>query len=141
MRRLASCAGLAALVLALPAAAADLAETTAGGVYAPAQAEHGLEIYADHCVACHAEGMKGGPGAPPLIGASFKAGWEGETVGSLLDYLRTTMPTGQAGALKDQEYADVLAAVLQANGYPPSSNGGEIATDPAALENVTIGGE
>lgn len=112
--------------------------TGSAGLYSEAQAARGLAVYEKHCVACHAAGMTGGPGSPPLKGEIFLIGWRGEKVGVLLEQIHLTMPTGLAGSLADQEYADVLAAVLQANGFPPSADGSELATDPAALMDVTI---
>jgi mono/diheme cytochrome c family protein len=109
------------------------------GVYTAAQAARGLVVYKAHCVTCHAEGMTGGQGAPPLTGKVFMVGWQDETVGALYDYLRTMMPTGQAGSLKPQEYADALAAILQANGFPPSTDGQELPPDSAKLAGAAIG--
>jgi mono/diheme cytochrome c family protein len=125
----------AALILAALFASPAPAE---GGLYSAAQAERGQAVYDRHCVACHAAGMTGGgAGSPPLVGQIFMIGWRGESVGALLDYLRTTMPTGMAGSLTDQEYADVLALMLQANGVPADA-GVELGTDPEALMDVAI---
>ncbi len=120
-------------------ASADDSRSALEGVYSEAQAARGLAVYAEHCVTCHAEGMTGGPGSPPLAGRVFMIGWERETVGALYDYLKTTMPTGRAGALEDQQYADVLAAVLAANGFPSSADGGDLPPDPAALGGIMLG--
>jgi mono/diheme cytochrome c family protein len=128
---------LASLLLAAPAAAQN--RTASDGVYAEAQAERGRAIYQSHCVICHGPDMTGGPGSPPIVGRAFMIGWRSESVGALLDHLRTTMPTGQAGALTDQEYADVLSVILQTNGYPASADGTELATDPVELMDVTMG--
>jgi mono/diheme cytochrome c family protein len=119
------------------AGAADFA--AASGVYSEAQAERGAQVYESHCIACHAAGMNGGPGAPPLTGRIFLVGWQAETVGTLYDYLKTTMPTGAAGTLSDQQYADALALILKTNGFPTSADGAELAPDPAALAAIAIG--
>jgi mono/diheme cytochrome c family protein len=129
---------LALLLTGAPALAED-ARTAADGIYSEAQAARGLAVYDAHCMVCHASGMTGGAGSPPLVGRAFLIGWRTETVGALLEQLRATMPTGQAGSLSDQQYADVLSAMLKANGFPPSSDGAELAADPAALEGVTLG--
>lgn len=121
-----------------PAYAED-ALLASDGVYSEAQVARGLEVYEAHCLSCHAKGMTGGPGSPPLAGRIFMIGWEAKTVGALYDSLKTTMPTGKAGSLTDQEYVDVLAAILAANGFPPDKESGELTADPASLEGILIG--
>lgn len=128
---------LAALLLAGPAIAGE--GTAADGIYSAAQAERGAAVYERSCVACHAPDMTGAPGSPPLVGRLFMIVWEGETVGALYDYLKTMMPTGAAGTLTDQQYADVLALLLETNGFPASAEGAELAPDPAALAAIAIG--
>ncbi len=136
MRRLWVAAALAATTTAAP----SLAEGGAAqGVFSTAQAERGAAVYEQHCIACHAAGMAGGPGSPPLVGRIFLIGWQAETLGVLFDHLKTTMPTGAAGTLTDQQYADAMALILQANGFPPSADGSEIAPDSPALSEIVIG--
>jgi quinoprotein glucose dehydrogenase len=130
---------LVPLLVAASAAAQDEGPTAADGVYSAEQAERGRAVYQSYCVICHGPELTGGPGSPPLVGRAFLIGWQRESVGALLDNLRTTMPTGQAGALTDRQYADVLATILEANGFPPSLDGAELPIDPAALEGVTLG--
>jgi alcohol dehydrogenase (cytochrome c) len=133
------CAFFVAAAAVLAPAESGAADLAAEGVYSEAQAERGAQVYAGHCVACHAAGLEGGPGVPPLTGRIFLVGWQGETLGVLFDHLKTTMPTGAAGTLTDQQYADALALILQANGFPASPDGAEIAPDSAALGGIGIG--
>jgi hypothetical protein len=35
--------------------------------------------------------------------------------------MKTTMPPGRAGTLSDTDYVDLLAAILEANGFAPGS--------------------
>lgn len=133
---------LIAATCALAFASGALAEDTSAarsvwdGIYTDAQAERGAALYAEHCVACHQENFGGAPGTPPLIGPAFTYLWDGETVGALYEIVRTTMPSGQAGLLSDQEYLDVLTTVLQANGFPAAESGDELPPDPAVLDAI-----
>ena len=47
------------------------------------------------------------------------------------------MPPGQAGALADQEYADVLATMLQRSGFPTGVQF-ELSYNPEEIEQVMI---
>jgi len=87
----------------------------AAGLYTEAQAERGKALYAGACALCHGPEMGGGPAAPALTGPEFQFGWNGRSVGELLEYVHKNMPPGQAGSLTDQQYADVVAAMLKTN--------------------------
>jgi len=119
------------------AVAEDAASRTVWeGVYAAEQAEAGLSVYATQCQQCHAETMRGGPGAPGLVGPGFQFGWDEKTVGELFAFIKENMPAGAAGSLTDQQYIDVTAAILQENGFPA----GEAALQPEseALDQILI---
>jgi hypothetical protein len=67
--------------------------------------------------------MQGGlGGAAALIGPEFQFSWNDKSVGALFVILRAKMPPGAAGSLSDQAYADIVAAILQKNGFPASIN-------------------
>lgn len=107
------------------------------GVYSAAQAEHGAMLFSDQCASCHGPEMKGGPGAPALVGPDFEFSWDKMPVGGLYDYVRMFMPPGQAAAVSDAEIVDIVAALLKGNGFPAS----ETATLPPtkdALDTITI---
>lgn len=107
------------------------------GVYTDAQAERGEKVYADQCAACHGADMKAGAGAPSLAGPEFTFGWEKKPLGGLFDFVRANMPPGQAGSLKDEEYAAILAAMLKRNGFP-SGTAAALATSKADLDGITF---
>ena len=111
--------------------------STLDGIYTGAQAERGLTIYTDHCEMCHAPNFTGNPGAPPLTGLEFLFNWDGMSMAALLDYVKTMMPPGEVGSLSDQEYVDVVATVLQANGFP-AEDSAELPTDPDALAGLAF---
>ena len=101
--------------------------------------QQGKTLYtAQQCVTCHGEGMRGTPGAPALADAGFRAAWKGRTVQSLLNCTRTTMPPGRQGALSDEEYLSLIAAMLDANGFKPGT-GAALKVDPRALEGIVLG--
>jgi mono/diheme cytochrome c family protein len=85
------------------------------GVYTAAQAERGHVAYETRCVQCH-EGLEAdGPG---LMDKAFLDRWREDTLAPLFTFVTTTMPGNRPGSLDAQEYADVLAYLLEANGLP-----------------------
>jgi len=89
----------------------------------PAQ---GAKVYAEKCVACHAEGGKGGgsPGAGPLAGgAPLTNGIETpKTIGNyyayattVFDYIRRAMPFNMPRSLPDSEVYALTAYILSLN--------------------------
>jgi cytochrome c len=86
----------------------------------------GAKIYAEKCVACHAEGGKGGgaPGAGPLVGgAPLTNGIETEkTIANyyayattVFDYIRRAMPHNTPRSLTDNEVYALTAYILALN--------------------------
>jgi quinoprotein glucose dehydrogenase len=63
------------------------------------------------------EDLGGHEYAGALAGYPFQMKWEDASVAEVFGRIRT-MPLGAAGSLTTQEYLDILAYVLQANGYP-----------------------
>jgi hypothetical protein len=74
---------------------------------------------------------------PSLAGASFLNTWRGDTLGSLAACIRTTMPPGAAGRLRDAEYRDLVAALLEANGFPASKSAERSLLD-TAIDDVVV---
>jgi hypothetical protein len=54
--------------------------------------------------------------APPLAGESFRAIWGGRSVRELFDTAKT-MPPANPGSLTDATYTNIVAYILQVNGY------------------------
>jgi hypothetical protein len=54
---------------------------------------------------------------PPLAGEAFTAVWAGRSVRELFDTAKTSMPPANPGSLSDATYANLIAYVLQMNGY------------------------
>jgi len=87
-------------------------------------AREGLEVYRQHCLACHGADGEGGPNDRLAGGRGTLAGNSPvRTVGSywpyattLFDYLRRAMPYTAPGSLDDEELYAVTAYVLYLNG-------------------------
>lgn len=109
---------LATLGLAASASAQMGATSVWQGVYTPEQATRGSAVYVARCGACHGAAMNGTGEAPALVGGEFISHWDTLTLGDLFDRVRTTMPQNQPKSLSRDEYADVLAYLLQYNGFP-----------------------
>ncbi len=123
-------ASLAAAVL-LGSVAATLAAVVAGqeasvsvwdGVYTDSQAARGRELYAAHCTVCHGATLGGVGEAPALTGPRFVSDFDGLTLGAVFERIRTTMPLDAPAGLQRAEYCDILAFVLQINGFPSGPN-------------------
>ena len=132
-RRDAAAVGLMALVLGLGTAAAGAAQTPAAGVYTAAQAQSGRAIYERECAVCHQANLQGSFEAPQLAGESFLRFWADLSPGDLFVRVSGSMPPGEEGSLTDEEYVDVVAYLLEANGAPA---GGAVLT---AAADVPIG--
>lgn len=87
------------------------------GVYTPEQAARGREAYEASCSRCHLEDLTGASGRP-LVGSRFWQDWGEDTLQSLSNVTRATMPQGAAGSLSDSAYFDIVAYILERNGYP-----------------------
>lgn len=94
--------------------------TVQDGLYSEPQAARGKEAYSRACAPCHMDDLGGHEYAGALAGYPFQLKWEDASVAELYGRIRT-MPLGAAGSLTGQEYLDILAYVLQANGYPAGS--------------------
>ena len=92
---------------------------SADGGFTTDQAAAGWSVYGVQCQECHGPALEGMEHAPPLAGVEFLNSWAGQTTDALLAYLRDEMPPGQAGALSESSYLDLVAYVLESNGAVP----------------------
>jgi S-disulfanyl-L-cysteine oxidoreductase SoxD len=102
--------------------------TVRDGVYHPEQAQRGRTIYDTKCAACHDGGTMG----PELWGEAFLAQWDSKSVGAFFTRIQTTMPEDAPGSLSEHDILDLVAYVLQTNGFQPGDsaipNAGALAT-------------
>jgi mono/diheme cytochrome c family protein len=95
-------------------------KTVWSGVYSEAQAAQGRALYEESCSRCHAPDLTGRVGGS-LKEDTFFRDWSGKTLGAYYERIRTTMPRGAAGSLSDSAYLQIIAYILQVNGFPVSS--------------------
>ena len=117
-RGLASAAGFAAMAVAPGMAASAAGQAAEDGVHTAAQAASGRAIYERECAACHQANLQGSFEAPQLAGESFLRFWADLSPADLLVRISGSMPPGEEGSLTDEEYLDVVAYLLEANGAP-----------------------
>ena len=77
------------------------------------------------------------PGSPPLKGATFISKWTDLSLGNLFERSRISMPQNAPGSLSRQQNADILACILQGNGYPPGNE--ELGLTKEALDTIRVG--
>jgi hypothetical protein len=97
---------------------AGAARSVLDGVYTRAQADRGVAAYTEHCARCHRDDLRGNPEAMPLTGTRFTDTWREDTLFSLFDHMATRMPREPRTTLPTPMYVDILAFILQFNGYP-----------------------
>lgn len=104
------------------------------GIYSEAQAARGALAYTENCASCHANDLRGNSNSPALTGISFLFLWEGRDLAELFARVSTDMPTDRPGSLSADTYLDLLAFLLQHNGYPAST----ASLDMARLEGEPV---
>ncbi len=117
-------------------------KTTWDGVFTAAQADRGRSNFlAGRCGGCHKLDLTGDRG-PALKGDDFLAHWENGSVVTLFDKIRETMPPNGANEVTDDAKVDIVAYLLQQNGYPAGK--AELRADSDSLgiiELVRKGGQ
>lgn len=105
---------------------ANTASTGGGGGDGNAQAERGAKLYADNCASCHGDKGEGSGGGPAIVGkdalptdppkGAKSRAMKFNNANDVFKYIKDKMPDDNPGGLKDDEYWDVLAFDLKANG-------------------------
>lgn len=117
-----------ALVVGTVTASAEDPRTILDRVYSVPQAERGEGLFRKHCIACHQQAEFAEP--------SFSATFEGQTLGDVYGFVSTSMPEGNAGSLKPDEYAAVIAYFLRMGGFPVGAE--DMPADKAVLSKIGI---
>jgi S-disulfanyl-L-cysteine oxidoreductase SoxD len=110
--------GVGALVVLSGLAAQAQGRKAGDGVYSAEQAVRGAETYEKACASCHMADLRGEGFAPALNGDAFALRWETGKLGDLFKIVKGTMPADNPGSLTAAQYAEVVAFMLKANGYP-----------------------
>jgi mono/diheme cytochrome c family protein len=97
--------------------------------FLPSQATRGAAVYSETCGQCHQPGQ--------LIGQNFVELWNDRRVYDFYSLVRSTMPLDNPGGLKDQEYLDVVAYLLQAN-HQAAPKADSLKADTASLRGTKI---
>jgi mono/diheme cytochrome c family protein len=96
--------------------------------YSAEQAVRGQRVYEATCARCHPPGH--------LDGETFEVGWNERRVFDLYSLVTNTMPQDKPGSLRDDEYIDVIAYLLQRNHVPASNVA--LRADTAAMRDARI---
>ncbi len=136
MGQIVACGVLALGVAQAPAGVRAQTKVVADGVYTAEQATRGAAAYEKACASCHMSDLRGESFAPALNGDAFALRWENGKLADLHKIIKGTMPADSPGSLGAQEYADIVAFLLKANGYPA---GQALSDDPAGSAGILFG--
>ena len=107
------------------------------GVYTAAQAQRGKEQYQkSSCAGCHGGNLEGQGMAAALKGETLLKTWNGRTVYDLYARIITTMPQDDPGSLTPEAGIDIVAFLLEANGFPAGM--AELVPGSETLKKVKI---
>jgi mono/diheme cytochrome c family protein len=87
------------------------------GIFTTDQSKRGEAVYNANCAMCHQPDLGGKEPVPELAGDKFLSHWLNHSVGELDTRVSTTMPQGKPGSLTPDQYLDVIAFILDANGF------------------------
>ncbi len=116
-----ACALIMGAVVVWSVCALASQKTTNDGIYSEAQADAAKAPYVKLCSECHAFTVAAlkQPKDLPLGDEPFLKKWEGRTLDELLTLIVTTMPNDGSAVVSDEEALNLLAYVLQQNGFAP----------------------
>ena len=89
-----------------------------GVTFTAEQAERGSIVFSASCWGCHGRQLQGGDG-PPLVGRDFLIRWSipTRTLDDLFAQIQVFMPKDLPESLPLESYVDVVAYILEQNGY------------------------
>jgi len=99
------------------------AQTTNDGIYSTAQANGAKAQFQKICADCHAftVAAKKAPKDLPLGDEPFLDQWNGRPLSELITLIALTMPNDGSAVVSEAEAVDLVAYILQQNGYPAGS--------------------
>jgi mono/diheme cytochrome c family protein len=127
------------------ASAGPAAQQGGPGIYTSEQAARGAKIFAEQCVTCHREDLKGrrSDGGPPLRGSQFTSKWGDQSISALFTTMEALMPAAHQGSparhpgsLTRSQYADAVSFLLKENGMPAGPTA--LPTDPDAQKKIIL---
>ncbi len=100
------------------------------------QSKRGKERYTATCEDCHGADLRGGlNGGPPIRGSMFLKDFGGGPASNLFLFMSTMMPPEDPGRFSDSVYVDIMAYVLEMNGFEP---GAPLPTKVDALDKIVL---
>lgn len=126
--RLLSCSVTALGVAVGASVSASSSDSVLDGVFTSSQASRGEQTFGEVCAGCHE--------TSEFTGGRFRLSWVDRTAGDLFETISTLMPEVDPGSLSPNEYASLVAYLLELNGYPPGEL--DLPTDVAALKKIEI---
>jgi polar amino acid transport system substrate-binding protein len=95
------------------------------------QADEGAKLYGKHCAICHGDAGQGTKNAPPVVGknalpleppaAAKVRKTQFHTAQDVAEFVAKNMPAKKPGSLTADQYYDILAFDLKANGVDVSN--------------------
>ena len=120
--------GASALAVAGWATTSSASDTATTGTE---QAAKGAKLFGKHCAKCHGNAGQGTKKAPPVVGAEALPlnprptakvrKTQFHTAQDVAAFVSTKMPANKPGSLTTDEYYDILAFDLKANGVDVSN--------------------
>jgi polar amino acid transport system substrate-binding protein len=108
-------------------------------LYTADQATKGALTYVQSCAMCHGpllDGQSGGYSGPALKGPEFADPSYDFHLSDIFNFVSKLMPATTPGSLTHEQDVEVMAFILQQNGYPPGSN--ELVYENAEKSRVPI---
>ena len=123
-------------VVAAADSSANQKATTNDGVYTKAQADDARSQFDKICADCHpfTVAAKKKEKDLPLGEEPFFQSWEGRPLSEMISTIALTMPNDGSATVTDEEAANLVAYILQQNGYPAGSKPLSKETASAVLE-------
>lgn len=108
--------GFAAAAAAKPASLGP-----APALFTAGDAARGRMLFEQHCAACHGADLRGKIG-PAVIGPALGSEADHTTVSIMFNVIAAEMPADAPASLARQDYAAVMAYILERNGYPAGAH-------------------
>ena len=108
-------------------------------LYTEEQATKGALAYYKNCAMCHApmlEGQSAGYSGPALKGAEFADPSYDFHLSDIFNFVAKLMPAATPGSLTHEQDVQIMAFILQQNGYPAGSK--ELVYEEAEKSKVAI---
>ena len=122
----AACSSSGAMSSPAPMASASAAGSDVVALYTADQARSGEAAYDRTCLECHTKvEFKERP---------FLFAWEGSSVAQIYTYIAENMPDDGPASLDESEYLEIMAYILEMNGYPAGSD--ELTADVERMQDV-----